>query len=100
MFRYVSKLKVLTNEKIGGLAVVSFDRSGYSLCDFQTNRCKPHPLRGIKQLSEPYFYYLQTIVVSQRRKKNCCRYLNFADFLDAGGGNTRLWCDVSQVFLN
>jgi hypothetical protein len=57
----------------------------YSRCDFQTNRCKPHPVRGIKQLSEPYFYYLQTIIVSQRRKKNCWRYLNFADFLEAGG---------------
>jgi hypothetical protein len=21
----------------------------YSRCDFQTNRCKPHPVRGIKQ---------------------------------------------------
>jgi hypothetical protein len=55
----------------------------YSRCDFETNRCKPHPVGGIKQLSEPYFYYLQTIIVSQRRKKNCWRYLNFADFLEA-----------------
>jgi hypothetical protein len=44
---------------------------------------------------------LQTRIVSQRRKKNCWRYLNFADFLEAGGGggNSRLWCAVSQAFL-
>jgi hypothetical protein len=63
--------------------------------DFKTNRCKPHPLRGIKQLSKPCFYYLQTIDVSQRRTKNCWRYLNFADsFRTRGEGNTRLWCAV------
>jgi hypothetical protein len=66
----------------------------YSRCDFQTNRCKSHPVRGIKQLSEPYFYYLQTIIVSQRRMKNCWRYLNFADFLEAGGGGATLACVV------
>jgi hypothetical protein len=70
----------------------------YSRCDFQTNRGKYQPVRDIKQLSEPYFYYLQTIIVSQRRKKNCWRYLNFADFLEAGD-NTHLWCAVSQVFV-
>jgi hypothetical protein len=72
----------------------------YSRCNFQTNRCKPHPVRGIKQLSEPYFYYLQTIIVTQCRKKNFWRYLNFADFLEAGGeGNTRLWyaCSIASL---
>ncbi len=63
----------------------------YSRCDFQTNRCKPHPVRGIKQLSEPYFYYLQTIIGSQHRKKDCWRYLNFADFLEAGEGAALAW---------
>ena len=72
----------------------------YSHCDFQTNRYKPNPVRGIKLHGEPCFYYLQTIIVSQRRTKNCWRYLNFADFfLPRGVGNTRLWCAVSQVFV-
>jgi hypothetical protein len=54
-------------------------------------------VRGIKQLSEPYFYYLQTIIVSHRRKKNCWRILNFADFSEAGGQHSL--CAVSQAFL-
>jgi hypothetical protein len=33
--------------------------------NFQTNWCRPHPVRGIKLLREPCFYYLQTIIVSQ-----------------------------------
>jgi hypothetical protein len=59
-------------------------------------------VRGIKQLSKPYFYYLQTIIVSQCRKKNCWRYLNFADFLEAGEGKgATLACGVlyRKLFL-
>jgi hypothetical protein len=84
-------LKVLTNEK----ALSS------SCCDFQTNRCKPHPVRGIKQLSEPCSYYLQIIIVSQRRMKNCWRYLNFADFFRTKGGGAILACGMlySKFFL-
>ncbi len=58
----------------------------YSRCDFQTNQCKPHPVRGIKQLSEPYLYNLQTIIVSPHRKKNCLRYLTCIFFGSWGGG--------------
>ncbi len=32
--------------------------------NFQTNWCRPHPVRGIKLLREPCIYYLQTIIVS------------------------------------
>ncbi len=71
----------------------------YSRCDFQINLYKPHPVGGLKQLSEPYIYYLQKIIVSQRRMKNCWHYLYFTDFMEAGGGNTRLWCAVSQAFF-
>ncbi len=39
----------------------------YSRWDFQTNQCRPHPLRGIKLLSEPCFYYLKSMIVSQYR---------------------------------
>ena len=69
----------------------------YSRCDFQTNRCKPHPVRGIKQLSDPCFYYLQTIIVSQRRKKNCWRYLNFADFFGNKGEGATLACGFKKL---
>jgi hypothetical protein len=75
----------------------------YSRCDFQTNRGKYQPVRAIKQLSEPYFYYLQTIIVSQRRKKNCWRYLNFADFFGSWGeGGATLACGVlyRKLFLS
>ncbi len=47
-------LKVLTNDKRGELTVVLFDRSLFKLFharDFQTNRCRPHPLGGLKLLS-------------------------------------------------
>ncbi len=62
----------------------------YSRCDFQTNRCRPHPVRGIKLFSEPCFYYLQTIIDSQHRTTNCWRYLNFADFLGNKGEGQHL----------
>ncbi len=71
-----------------------------SRCDFQTNWCQPHPVRGIKQLSEPCFYDLQTRIVSQRRTKNCWRYLNFADFFKTGGGgqHSLVVCSIA-IFL-
>jgi hypothetical protein len=31
--------------------------------NFQTNWCRPHPVRGIKLLREPCFYYLQTKLI-------------------------------------
>ncbi len=89
-FAFIFLLKVLHNEKRGGLRVVSFDIGlalSYSRCDFQTtNRCKPRPVRGLKLFGQPCFCCLQTIIVSQRRTKNCWRYLNFADLLEPGGG--------------
>ncbi len=50
----------------------------YPRWNFQTNLFSPppHPVRGLKLLSEFWFYYLQTITVSQHRVKNCWRYLN------------------------
>jgi hypothetical protein len=35
--------------------------------NFQKNLCRPHPVRVIKPLSEPCFYYLQIIIGSQLR---------------------------------
>ncbi len=74
----------------------------YSRYYFQTNHCKPHPVRGIKLLSKPCFYYLQTIIVSQRRTKNCWLYLKRlmkeSRHLKYGGGCTiplfqlSVWC--------
>jgi hypothetical protein len=48
---------LLTNEKRGALNVVAFDRSpfNYSRRDFQTNQCRPHPVRGVEVLGEPCF---------------------------------------------
>ncbi len=47
-------LKVMTNEKRGGLKVVAFDRSSFKLFSLrsQPNLCMPHPVRGLKLLSE------------------------------------------------
>ncbi len=44
-----SDLKVLTNEKRGGLTVESFDRSRFKLFSrkFSKNWCRLHPVRGI-----------------------------------------------------
>ncbi len=59
--------KVLTNEKRGGLIVVAFDRSPFKqfTLRFASNRCRPHPVRGLKLLSEPYFCHLKSIIVCQ-----------------------------------
>jgi hypothetical protein len=58
-------LKVLTNEKRGGLKVVVFDRSLFKLFTlrFSNKSVQAHPLRGLKQLSEPYFCHLKSIIV-------------------------------------
>jgi hypothetical protein len=58
-------------------------------------------VRGIKQLSEPCFYYLQTRIVSKRRKKNSWRYLNFADFFEPreGGQHSLVVCCITSFFL-
>ncbi len=45
-------------------------------------------------LSKPCFYYLQTIIVSQRRTKNLWVFLNFADFFETKEGGATLACDV------
>ncbi len=60
-------LKVLANEKEAGWQW--YHSIGLALScsrrNFQTNWCRPHPVRGLKLLREPCFYYLQTIIVSQ-----------------------------------
>jgi hypothetical protein len=61
-------MQVLTNEKRGWFTVVSFNRSRFKLFvsgNFHTICCGPHPVRGLKLLREPCFYYFQTIIVSQ-----------------------------------
>jgi hypothetical protein len=65
--------KVLTNEKRGGLSVVSFDRSPFKLFSlkFSNNWCRPQPVRGLKLLREPCFYHLQTIIVSSNAIQYC-----------------------------
>jgi hypothetical protein len=55
-------LKILTNEKRGRLKVISTDRSRR---EFHQNLFRPHPVRGLKLLSDPCFYYLNTIIVSK-----------------------------------
>jgi hypothetical protein len=64
---FFKPLKVLTNEKRGGLRVILFDRSPFKLFlrKFLKNLCRHHPVSGIKPLSEPCFYYLQTIFYFQ-----------------------------------
>jgi hypothetical protein len=54
-------LKVLTNEKRGGLKVVAFDKSPFKLFTlrFSPNLCRPHPVRGLKLLSEPCFCHFK-----------------------------------------
>ncbi len=57
---YMKDLKVLTNEKRGGVTLVSFDRSPFKLFSLKfLNKS----VRGLKLLSEPCFSYLQTIIV-------------------------------------
>ncbi len=60
IFPYPLPLKVLTNDKRGCLKVVAFDISPFKLftLKFKTNQCRPHPVRGLKLLCEPCFYYL------------------------------------------
>ncbi len=54
-------LKVLTNEKRGGLNVVAFDRFPcYLRWDFQTS-----PLKGLELLSEACFCHLKSIIASK-----------------------------------
>jgi hypothetical protein len=50
-------LKVSTNEKRGGLKVVVFDRPPFKLLSrkFSKESVPPHPVRGIKPLSEHLF---------------------------------------------
>ncbi len=56
------EIKVLTNEKRGGLKVISFDRSPYSRKNFQKNLRRPHPVRGLELLREPCLCHLQSII--------------------------------------
>jgi hypothetical protein len=56
-------LKVLNNEKKGGLEVVAFDRSPFKPFHaeiFKQIGTDPHPLRGF---SEPCFCHLKSIIV-------------------------------------
>ncbi len=50
-------LMVLTNDKRGGLRVILFDRPPFDCYrgNFQKILCRPHPVRGIKPLSEHLF---------------------------------------------
>ena len=63
--------KVLSNEKRGDLKVVAFDRPPFKLFnsrwDFQTNQCRPHPVRGLELLRKPCLYHLQSIIASKYR---------------------------------
>jgi hypothetical protein len=58
-FRETSTLKVFTNEKRGGLRVISFDRPPFKLLSRKFSKesvqCRPHPVRGIKPLNEHLF---------------------------------------------
>ncbi len=60
-------LKVLTNEKRGGLKVVEFDRYPFKLftLKFSNKSVRSLSCERQKLLSESCFYYLQTIIVTQ-----------------------------------
>jgi hypothetical protein len=67
-------LKVLTNENRGGLNLISFDRSPFKIFSLRfSNKSLQAPSRErpktLKLLSEPCFYYLQSVVVSQNRHR-------------------------------
>jgi hypothetical protein len=65
----------------------------YSRCDFQTNRCKPHPVRGIKQLSEPDFYFANNNCFPTSEEKLLALFEIHRFFGSWGGGET-LACGV------
>jgi hypothetical protein len=67
----IACLKVLTNEKRGGLKVVSFNRPPFKLFTlrFSNKSVQAHPATGLTLLREPCFYYLPTIIVSQYRHR-------------------------------
>ncbi len=52
-------LKVLTNEKRGGLKVVRYHSISLALSFLRG----PHPVRGLKLLGEPCFCHLKSIIV-------------------------------------
>jgi len=55
----------MSKKKVGWQWYHTIDLAlSYSRWNFETNLFSPHPLRGLKILSEPCFYYLQTIIVS------------------------------------
>ena len=60
-------LKVETNEEQEGLGRWQMIGTSFGCWDFQTNQCRPHPVRGLKLLHEPSFCYLRTIIVFQYR---------------------------------
>lgn len=63
------RLKILTNEKRAGLSLVLFDWSRLKLS-------RPHPVRGLKVLSEPCFYYLFMMIICKHGiKKLLAQYL-------------------------
>jgi hypothetical protein len=64
--RKKSNLKVLTNEKRGGLKVVTFNRSPFKLFTlrFSNNRCRPSCERS-KTTRRNLFLSFENIIVSQ-----------------------------------
>jgi hypothetical protein len=65
--RNIVYLKVLTSEKRGGLTVTLFDGFRFQLftLKFSNISVQPSSCERPKLLSEPCFYYLQTIIVYQ-----------------------------------
>jgi hypothetical protein len=64
-YTFLSSLKVLNNEKRGGLKVVSFDRSPFTLFSLRFSNKSVQA----KTAPRPCFYYLQTIIVSKYRHR-------------------------------
>jgi hypothetical protein len=72
-------LSKVTNEKRGDLTAASFESSPFKLFSLKSANksvqssscdCERH-----KTAQRTLFYYLQTLIVSQHRVKNCWRYL-------------------------
>jgi hypothetical protein len=59
--------KVLTNEKRGGSKMVSFERPPLNLFTLRFSRkwFRPHPVRGLKLLSEPCSCHLKSIIFNK-----------------------------------
>ncbi len=95
-------LKVLTNEKRGGLPVVSFDRPGYKLFSrwfsnksMQAPSCERH-----KTALRTLFLLFANNICFPMSEEKLLALFEFSRFLEAGGGQHSLVvCCIASFFL-